>query len=468
MSYVRTDEDIDLIFQHHQEIYSKFDLLDNKMKMIDSLAGVSVDASIDIDATSDTRRTYSGTIVLTNKNSVVGQYRVFDWTDKFVRIYIGLKSLRTLEIKWYPMGLFVFNQNGFKYNHSEHSVSISCTDLVSKLDGTLSGALTGSATIIRKDSEIRKAIIETVKLMGFEKTLVNYWNKKVPYDLEFGTGTTVWNILTELRDLYYPFEMYFDDDTFVCSEIPDCKDDPVMLDSTIMDKIVIDEDTTIDYSEIKNCVEIFGASINSDTHAEASFSNNVYTLKIVKNVLRDGAKYSFMCPSNNPAGCKIQVVYEETTIGPYDVFGSVDENKNDIPLAANTMLSGRAYVVKYDKKASKFYYQGQTDIHAMAMLVDKMPTAAEIEQAKKDEACENLRFVAATDASDTLGLYNNPFSIDKIGRRNYICSGGDFENIYTDSLGIQRSEYTHHRLQGNLNGSGCRLWSHPTLVSTQA
>ena len=34
MSYVHTQEDVDLIFQHHQEVYNKIDLLNNQMKVI--------------------------------------------------------------------------------------------------------------------------------------------------------------------------------------------------------------------------------------------------------------------------------------------------------------------------------------------------------------------------------------------------------------------------------------------------
>ena len=441
MSFVPTQEDIDLIFQHHQDYRIRIDLLNNKMKVIDSLEGISTESSIDIDANSDIRRSYSGTIIL-GKHTQVSKYSASDWIDKFVRIYIGIRSLRTGNIKWYPLGLYVFNNNGFQYSESGHTLSISCVDLISKLNGTLAGALTGSSTIIKEGSNIRKAIIDTVALAGFDKYIVDYWNRVVPYDLEFGTGATIWDILTQLRDLYYPFEMYFDDDVFMCGEIPNCKSDAVLLDNSVMDKIVIDEDTSVDYSEVRNCVEVWGASINSDAYAgTVSYSSGIYSLTISDAKLRNNAKFSFVCPTTNPASCQVKVTYGDTVAGPFYLYGSVDENGNDKLLPAGTMVAGRMYVVKYDKTNSKFYYQGQTDVHAMAMLVDEPRTAAELAQAKVDEACDNLKFIVASDPTDTLGLYNNPFTIERIGRRNNICSGGDYENIYTDELAMQRAEY---------------------------
>lgn len=94
--------------------------------------------------------------------------------------------------------------------------------------------------------------------------MVDYWVRRIPHDLEYNTGTTIWNILTELRDLYFPFEMYFDDDTFVCKEIPSGYDDPVVLDENTFKSMVISENASVDYSQIHNCVEVWGASNSSD------------------------------------------------------------------------------------------------------------------------------------------------------------------------------------------------------------
>lgn len=58
--------------------------------------------------------------------------------------------------------------------------------------------------------------------------------------------------------------MFFNNTTFVCQEIPSGFDDPVALKNNTFQDLVISEDCTIDYSKVKNCVELFGASIEYD------------------------------------------------------------------------------------------------------------------------------------------------------------------------------------------------------------
>ncbi len=169
---------------------------------------------------------------------------------------------------WYAKGIYAFNQNGFSYDASTHSVSISCVDLVAMLDGSLSGTLTGYKTLIPTGEKISKAIIETFKLSGMNDYIVNYWNRTVPHDLEFSSETSIWDILKELRDLHYPFEMFFNDATFVCQEIPSGFDDPVVLNNEVFQDLVISENGDVDYTEVKNCVEVFGASIEYNTYVD--------------------------------------------------------------------------------------------------------------------------------------------------------------------------------------------------------
>ena len=126
----------------------------------------------------------------------------------------------TSSIHWYNQGCFSFSSNGFTYNSTTNTVSASCVDMVSRLNGDLAGQLAGQAHRIDKKADINKSIEAVMKESEFSKYCIDYWSRKVPHDLDYDTGTTIWQMLTELRDLYYPFEMYFDDDVFVCKEIP--------------------------------------------------------------------------------------------------------------------------------------------------------------------------------------------------------------------------------------------------------
>ena len=151
----------------------------------------------------------------------------------------GTNFVDTDGVHWYGAGVYAIQQNGYSYNATTNKLSLSCLDLTALLDGTLGGTLTGYATRIpmyerkltikdgikyyeddkKKPHYVRDSIKETFELSGMTKSMIDYWVRRIPHDLEYNTGTTIWNILTELRDLYFPFEMHFDDDTFVCKEI---------------------------------------------------------------------------------------------------------------------------------------------------------------------------------------------------------------------------------------------------------
>lgn len=277
MSYTPTQDDINLLYQRHKKLYSKVNLLNSDFRTIDSLEGVLTNGTLTISANSDTRRTFTCNMHLA-KTSAVAAYNVYDWANKYLRVFIGIEDVRTKIVHWYEVGLFIPTQNGFQYDTSNNTLSLSCVDLTGKLDDTTCGQVTGLGTIIKTGRYIRQSMIEVLKLGGITKYLIDYPQNdteaendktKVPYDLEFGTGATVWNMLTTLRDLYYPYEMFFDGDTFVCKEIPSCKDDPVILNHEVIDPLIISENTTVDETTIRNCTEVWGSSIDSDYYAIA-------------------------------------------------------------------------------------------------------------------------------------------------------------------------------------------------------
>ena len=82
--------------------------------------------------------------------------------------------MQTLTSEELFQGVFAFSQNGFTYSSSEHTVSISCVDLVALLDGTLGGTLTGYKTTISIGTNIRSAIEDTYKLSGMTDCSIDY------------------------------------------------------------------------------------------------------------------------------------------------------------------------------------------------------------------------------------------------------------------------------------------------------
>lgn len=467
--YVASQEELRMLKNHNKHLYCRLELLDKDLNVIDNLEGLTIDGNLSIDADSDIRRTFTSTIYL-KKNQAISSYSVDEQIDKLVRVYIGMRPAGG-NTHWYAKGIYAFNQNGFSYDATTHSVSISCVDLVAMLDGSLSGTLTGYKTLIPTGEKISKAIIETFKFSGMNDYIVNYWNRTVPYDLEFSSETSIWDILKELRDLYYPFEMFFNDTTFVCQEIPSGFNDPVVLNNEVFQDLVISENGDIDYTEVKNCVEVFGASVEYDTYVDDehmtivqpsdddtdSKDTTTITLKTTSLGTSNDSMIAFTTPilglskhvnitivnsvtetdNNNNTSTK------EYTHGPYKLYATdVDEKGTDVEMDGTTIAPDMMIVVQYSPTYKKFYYRGEQQAHAMTFLVSKMPTEKEIEQAKENEACNNIKYVCLTDNNVNLNTQANPrFTIEKIGRRNKVCSGSEYEMYTTDESTMQCAEY---------------------------
>lgn len=700
MHYVATIQELQMLKARTKHLYCKLELLDKNLNVLDSLEGLAQDGSISIDADADIRHTFSSTIYL-KKNEAISKYSTEDWVDKLVHVYIGMKPVGG-SIYWYSKGVYAFNTNGFIYNATEHNLSISCVDLVALLDGTLSGTLTGTKTTLQIGLKIKQAIIDTFKLaisygfIGQVDYMVDYWNRTIPYDIDFGTASSVWSILTQLRDLYYPFEMYFNDTTFVCQEIPSGFDDPIIMESDDFQDLVVSENNSIDYSEIKNCIELFGASIDYDTYAEnmthtvtvnefavvlqpeyvaakKEYDSKIASIKdayydaygnidninrprikwtadtmekyaafIKENPYIEDGDYSTVCGADDPWGdteettvqiaftpllvsgdtliplvnedilsyideivstartncnnvmsklpdeilkldktgiqksvygeqltvknmiaavegayikigeksfmrlsavdvCaisgwseeelinkfgksstfvghsmhdvqseiwnakdKLQAVHddiveknsgavktsnvvlnvtnldmendcnialttpfegfcktvsitinntvtetdgENTTPnayqhGPFTLYASdVDEDGTDVPIDGTKLAADTMIVIKYSKDMKALYYRGEQQTHAMVMLVDKQPTEEELKEYKRDEACNNIKFISLEESTGSITEANPRFTIEKIGRRNKVCSGPEYEVYYTDESAMQCAEY---------------------------
>lgn len=499
----------------------------------------------------------------------------------------GLSSgyIDTAGVHWYGQGVYAIKDNGFSYDATTNTMSLSCTDLSALLDGTLGGSLIGYATKIYKydrkldedgysvedtDSPvlIRDAIVETFKLSGLSKFVVDYWKRYVPHDMEYGTGVTIWEILSELRDLYYPFEMYFDDTTFVCKEIPSGIGDPPVIDPDLFSSLVISENANVDYTQIHNCVEVWGATIESDAFCKGEVNEddpdgtgyvyyavknddlsslteatsegaqgrvatnsslwtvigsivsnvdfktlaNIVQWVNVKNILQthnldtsnmgdaiimlrvkninitDGTKISFYCPTDLENVDVRIVLYDEIVTevvddkgnasqvtdtyvyGPMKLYSSMtDKNGNDVLQDMSALKHGKYYVIQYGEviinkeedetlysnKESRVYFLGQSQSHAMVKFIDIMPSDSEIATDKVSENCDNLKYIVVNDPTDLTGLYNSRFTINQIGRRNEILSGGEYDNYTTDESAMEVAEY--------MLWKGCRLVDTITL-----
>lgn len=264
-----TAEQFNVALQSIQNRFIKLELLNYQYQTVNTLEGVATEGSITIDANSDIRRTASLTLVVINNDfDVKSGSQIF--LDKFIRINIGTQILRTQEIKWTNCGLYIIDAPNYEYNATTNTLTLSLLDLMAKLTGIRNGYLKGLPTIFKAGENIRQAIIDTLALGGFTKYVVEEAPSPstIPVDLEFSQGSTIYDLLCGLRDIYPFYEMFFDvNGVFYYKQIPTGEDDPVLIDDTLWKNIVSAESIDVDFQSVKNAIEVYGR-----THDPAHFS----------------------------------------------------------------------------------------------------------------------------------------------------------------------------------------------------
>lgn len=466
---VISQQDIYLLFDKHQSPYVRLELLEKNLNgsfiVLDTIEGNLVSGDYSEDAESEVRRTLSFNLVVTDRSYTVGEFNRI-WVDKYVRVYIGKKESRSKEIYWYSKGIYIFNDAQTTFSATDNSITISCSDLVSTLDGTHNGQIDAVTVKIPQGSIIRDAMIQTVTQLGgitsyrvddigeytcLEGIVEDYlerrelypdWNK-APYDLEFSTGATVWEIVCELRDLYPGFEAYFDEEgTFICQRIPNCDADDIVLSNDTVSRLVISENSSVDLSTVRNVTRIYGASIETDRYSDTcATENNVYKVSFDTFTLADNVIVGVKVNSTNVDNMKLQISYNGGNTEAIDIVERnvniivkdqsgniiVDTNiPNDSEVEVTTTVSyepcvagkfeaGKVYCFKYSKclntgeEESHMYwvYQGQYQVEALYKNEDE----------------------------------GTAFCVQKIGERLQVLSGGEYDNITTDALAMENASY---------------------------
>lgn len=261
------------------------------------------------------------------------------------------------------------------------------------------------------------------------------WNS-IPYDLSFSAGCSVWSIIQEIIGLYPDYEAYFDENAnFHVNMIPDCEDDETYFKDGFLNEVLVSENTSIDFTPIRNIAEVWGQVIDDvEFYADSgvSYANNTYTATIggYDEKYYNGDLIGLRIPTTNQAGCYINI----------NGFGNVmvyDENSEQ-PLDANRMTPNGVYVFKIKKKRNtktkedelKCYLLGQWQPHGICVLTDgtvgddyettggKVVKRYSKEYFQEIYNCETVGFTVIPDS---------PFTIQKIGERLGVYTGGEFD-----------------------------------------
>ncbi|MEG1855469.1 MAG: DUF5048 domain-containing protein [Acinetobacter sp.] len=397
MSYPITQKDYAIAKQPFRNMFLKVNLLDFNFQTVESLEGSITGGGININAESDIRRTCDITMVVLNStfNVEVGGKI---WLDKFIKVYLGTENIYDGEIQWTNMGIYIINNPDHVFDAVTNTITFQGLDLMAKLTGVRNGYLDGIPTKIEIGANIRNAMISTLALGGFKNYLIADNPQTVPYEILIDRGGTVFDILKALRDISPEYEMFFDvDGVFNYQLIPNGETDPIILNNDVLDKTLISISNNVDFENVKNKIEVWGKSLDPPHFGgNASVSGSQYSITVASlSALTQDLMIGFVAPSI--------VTTPNLSINSFGAKPIVDEDGTPaiIPLA------NQYYVVRV-RPDGNFLFMGKQQIQATV----------------QDENPDSPYYIGGTTGTILLPLF-----------------GGEYDNIVTDDLALQRARY---------------------------
>ena len=401
-------DDYNILSQQIITKYIKLEILNFQYNVVDEISGNLTAMSVNIDSESDLRRSCNLTFVVTDASFDVKAGNKI-WLDKLCRPWVGYENIYTGKIQWYNQGIYLINAPSWRYNATTHELSLSGLDLASKLTGLRNGELEGIPTKIPAGSSVREAMIAAIELAGFTKYTISECKDvdgniiAVPNDIEIAQGGTVWNIVTQLRDILPRYETFFDvDGVFIYQPIPTGSGDPVIIDDTIWPNLLIDESINNDFEGVKNYIEVYGRTLDpSYFSTNTTYSGSTISLTVADypTALTDNTIVGFTTPSTGDISATggISLKMNSLTASVLYEYGT----NNPV-----TALDNETYYVAY-------YNQG------WYLMGHQQPVG-----------------IAYDDNPDS------PFYINgSIGRIRHVLYGGEYENITSDKMALERAKY---------------------------
>ena len=401
-------DDYNILSQQIITKYIKLEILNFQYNVVDEISGNLTAMSVNIDSESDLRRSCNLTFVVTDASFDVKAGNKI-WLDKFCRPWVGYENIYTGKIQWYNQGIYLINAPSWRYNATTHELSLAGLDLASKLTGLRNGELEGIPTKIPAGSSVREAMIAAIELAGFTKYTISECKDvdgniiAVPNDIEIAQGGTVWNIVTQLRDILPRYETFFDvDGVFIYQPIPTGSGDPVIIDDTIWPNLLIDESINNDFEGVKNYIEVYGRTLDpSYFSTNTTYSGSTLSLTVADypTALTDNTIVGFTTPSTGDISATggISLKMNSLTASVLYEYGT----NNPV-----TALDNETYYVAYYNQG--WYLMGHQQ--PVGMAYDDNP--------------------------------DSPFYINgSIGRIRHVLYGGEYENITSDKMALERAKY---------------------------
>lgn len=422
---VVNNNDYNVVKQPYINKYIKVNLLNQNFAVVDEISGQLINLSISVNADSDLRRMADiSLIVEEGDDSYIVKAGSKIFLNRYCQPYVGYENITTGEIQWYNQGIYLINAPSWEYNAANNTLSFNGIDLMSKLTGMRNGNLEGVPAVIPQGSNVRNAIIETLALGGFTQYIVDECTlssgvvQDVPYDIEIPQGGTVYQILEALRDIVPNYQMYFDiDGVFHYDKIPSGDNDPVLIDDDLWKDVLIGENVSTDFENMKNVVEVFGKTHDGVQYYDPSVTPTIGDGMIHVNVtgLPDPLPpYTMIgCTLTRDANNNVSII---VMVNDKPAVLIVDSHGNPV-----NHIDGNRYVVLMYREDDKWQYLG--GIQPYAKIEDDNP--------------------------------DSPFYVEgEAGRVRIVLSGGEYDNISSDELALERAKaelYWRCRLNDTVN-----------------
>ena len=343
-----------------------------------------------------------------------------------VRPYIGILHQRG-EIVWYCLGTYLYTDLNYSYNATEKTLSVTCLDLMCLLTDARKGQLPDYQRTITANTDAREVIISLLEETGINRYFIEFninghsmSTFKIPNDLTYNVGTTIYQVVSEIVSLYPGTQMYFDlYGNFVINRIPTSKNEINVLNDDILQPILISEQLNTSLSNVYNHIKIYGKVLEPEYYTkEVNCSNGVYCASVIVHKLDENTgedieitydsldnfdMFCLLIPETNQERQYINI----NNLGNILV---VDDTGN--PLKSEYIEANADHIFRYRKESNDFLYVGQYQCYGEAYL-------------SNDE--KNTNEYAVIDKT-------SDFSVEVIGDRLKVLSGGDFDKIVTNTL----------------------------------
>lgn len=409
--------------QANRKALVKIDLLNFEYFVVDNLEGYGLDGSISIDANSDMRRTCNISFIVKDSTFDIKSGGEI-WLDKLVKIYLGIEDIKTNEISWTDMGIFLINQPTYTYDAKTKTMSIQGVDLMARLTGLRNGVIKeiseSGYALIPVGTNVREAIIGILTENNFKNYFVSECLntdgeiQNVPYDMKFEQGSTWYDVLVELKNILPHYQIYFDTKgVFRYEPIPYDTDDPIMINEDIWNSNVLSETINVDFQSVKNVVEVWGRVHETEYYSDSTTTTIINNNQIKPTwggitELEDYMITALTLPQDLSSN--------ELFINFLGIYPIKDSSNNNI----TSLLADTYYVFSYDPNGYWLFLGGE---QAFAIYKDENP--------------------------------DSPFYVESsIGEIREVLYGDEYENIISDDLALQRAKYEIYkkcRLNDNIN-----------------